>query len=83
MLDSIIDVLSARLQEMGASWDDATATQFYGVDIPTKQLVDRVLTRIGSAGLRGIQWFSAHPPIQGLKFEIDSRSVGTEVAIPT
>jgi hypothetical protein len=83
ILDSIMDVLSTRLQEMGCSWDDATAIQFYGVDIPTRQLVDSVLTRIGSAGLHGIQWFSAHPPILGLKFEIDARSVETEVALPT
>ena len=81
MLDSIMAVLSARLLELGASWDDATAIQFYGVDIPARQMIDRVLSRTGSAGMNGIQWFSAHPPIEGLRFEIDARSAGRELVL--
>ena len=82
MLDSIMRVLSARLEEIGASWDDATAIQLYGVDDLQDLIVDRVLMRAGEAAVHGIHWFPSRPPIQGLKLEIDARSVGVELVLP-
>ena len=82
MLDSIMRVLSGRLEEIGASWDDATAIQLYGVDDLQDLLLDRVLMRVGRAAAHGIHWFPSLPPIQGLKLEIDVRSAGVELVLP-
>jgi hypothetical protein len=82
MLDSIMRVLSARLEEIGASWDDATAIQLYGVDDIQDLVVDKVLKRSGGAAIHGIHWFPSRPPIEGLRLEIDVRSAGTELVWP-
>jgi hypothetical protein len=80
-LDSIMRVLSGRLEALGVSWEDATAIQLYGVDHFQDLLVEQVLKRVGGAAVHGIQWFPSLPPIEGLKLEIDARSAGTELVI--
>jgi hypothetical protein len=80
-LDSIMRVLSGRLEALGVSWEDATAIQLYGVDHFQELLVEQVLKRVGGAAVHGIQWFPSLPPIEGLKLEIDARSAGTELVI--
>lgn len=82
MLDSIMKVLSARLDELGATWDDATAIQLYGLEDFQEAVVKNVLPQTGRAAIHGIQWFPSRPPIEGLKFEIDLRSTGTELVLP-
>jgi hypothetical protein len=82
MLDSIMRVLSVRLEEIGASWDDATAIQLYGVEDFQGFVVDKVLKKTGGAAVHGIQWFPSLPPVEGLKLEIDVRSAGTELVLP-
>jgi hypothetical protein len=81
MLESIMRQLSARLEEVGASWSDATAIQLYGVEDFQALAVDRVLKRAGRAAVHGIHWFPSLPPIAGLKFEIDARSAGVETVL--
>jgi len=81
-LDSIMRVLSSRLETLGVAWDDATAIQFYGVDDFQNLAVEKVLTRVGQAAVHGIRWFPSLPPIEGLKLEIDVRSAGTELVLP-
>jgi hypothetical protein len=81
MLESIMRVLSLRLEEIGASWSDATAIQLYGVEDFQAAVVDRVLSRTGQAAVHGIRWFPSLPPIVGLKLEIDVRSAGLELVL--
>ena len=83
MLESIMGVLTPRLEEMGASWGEATAIQLYGVDDFQAELVERVLIRTDQAAVHGIHWFPSLPPIVGLKLEIDARSAGLELVVGT
>jgi hypothetical protein len=80
-LDSIMRVLSGRLDALGVSWADATAIQLYGVDDFQDLVVAKVLKATGGAAVHGIHWFPSLPPIEGLKLEIDARSAGTELVI--
>ena len=82
MLGSIMKVLSARLDELGATWEDATSIQLYGIDDFQNALVKKGLAQMGRAAIHGIQWFPSRPPIEGLKFEIDLRSTGAELILP-
>jgi hypothetical protein len=82
MLESMMQVLSARMTELGASWEDATTIQLYGVDDVQGLLVENVLVRLGPAAVHGIHWFPSQPPIEGLRLEIDVRSVGMELVLP-
>lgn len=81
MLDSMMRALSSRMVELGVSWEDATAIQLYGVDEVQALLVDNVLRRLGSGAAHGIHWFPSWPPIEGLRLEIDARSVGRELVL--
>jgi hypothetical protein len=81
-LDSIMRILSKRLQEIGASWDDATAIQLYGVGDFQLTAVEKVLEKAGHAAVHGIRWFPSLPPVQGLKLEIDLRSACMELIVP-
>jgi hypothetical protein len=83
MLGSMMRVLSARLDEMGVSWEDATALQLYGVEDVQALLVEHVLGRLGPAAAHGIRWFPSLPPIENLHLEIDVRSAGVELILPT
>src|SRR4029077_16635465 len=73
-LDSIMRVLSSRLDALSITWEDATAIQMYGVDDFQDLVVERVLKTTGGAAVHGIRWFPSLPPIQSLKLEIDARS---------
>jgi hypothetical protein len=82
MLKNITAVLGAAAGEMGCRLSDATVIQLYadvGVDTA---VVAEVLRDFGDAAIRGLQWFPSMPPIEGLSYEIDARSTGTESSIP-
>jgi hypothetical protein len=81
MIDSIMRVLSGRLDELGASWDDATDIQLYGVDEIDVGAVDRLLKKVRGSAVHGVTWFPSLPPIAGLKLEVDVRSAGTELVL--
>jgi hypothetical protein len=81
MLESIVRQLSARLEEVGVAWSDATAIQMYGVEDFQALAVEQVLKRAGTAAVHGIHWFPSLPPIAGLTFEIDVRSAGVETVL--
>ena len=81
MLDSMMRALSTRMAELGVSWDEATAIQLYGLDDVQGLLVENVLRRLGPAAVHGIHWFPSRPPIEGLRLEIDVRSVGEELIL--
>lgn len=82
MLDSMMRTLSTRMAELGVAWKDATAIQLYGVDEVQGLLVQNVLAQLGPAAVHGIHWFPSLPPIEGLRLEIDVRSVGAELVLP-
>ena len=81
MLESIMRVLSLRLEEVSATWSDATAIQLYGVEDVQALVVEKVLKWTGQAAVHGIHWFPSWPPIVGLKLEIDVRSAGLELVL--
>jgi hypothetical protein len=82
MLGSMMRTLSARMAELGVVWKDATAIQLYGVDEVQGLLVENVLAQLGPAAVHGIHWFPSLPPVDGLRLEIDVRSVGVELVLP-
>jgi hypothetical protein len=83
MIASMMGSLSARMAELGVKWEDATRIQLYGIDDVQGLLVEHVLRQLGPAAVHGIHWFPSRPPIEGLNLEIDVRSAGTELVIPS
>jgi hypothetical protein len=79
----VLSSLGALLQEVNASWDDATAVGLYTVHDIHPYLEGLLLREVSSATVRGITWHYARPPVADTDFEMDVRRVFLEFVLPT
>ncbi len=71
----VLDMMEARMRGLGGfSFSDASAVQVYTVRPFPMELVAR---RAGSA----VAWHYCRPPIEGLEFEMDARSISVELRL--
>ena len=75
----VLGELERRLATFGAGWADATATQVYTVHDLHSFLAEEIVRR--GAARAGLTWHYARPPVQGLEYEMDCRSVGRESVV--
>lgn len=74
----VVAELQSRVAGLGRDWADITGAQAY-----TMHSLDGIADLLRSSGLggAGLTLFPAYPPVVGLDFEIDVRSVSVEMAI--
>ena len=72
----VLGALELRMTALGLSWEDATTSQVYTVHDIHHFLADEVVRR--GAAPDGVTWTYARPPVEGLAFEMDVRSVPVE-----
>ena len=78
----VLGRMEQRLAALGFSWSDTTATQVYTVYDLHPFLRDEIARR--GAIRHGLSWHLARPPVQGLDYEMDCRSIPVErQIIPT
>ncbi len=75
----VLDALERRMQHLGFSWHDVTATQAYTVFDLYPFLADEIAARGAMRG--GLTWHYARPPVQGLDYEMDVRGVAREIVV--
>ena len=75
----VLGALELRMASLGVAWADATTSQVYSVHEIHGFLADEVVRR--GAAPDGVTWTYARPPVQGLEFEMDVRSVPVERVI--
>ncbi len=69
----VIGRIEQRMAALGKGWANTTATQVYSVHpFPADEFVQR------GAAHHGLVWHFTRPPVQGLEFEVDCRSVPVE-----
>jgi hypothetical protein len=74
-----MSTLRERVAALGCDWSKITAAQIYTVhDI--RPLLDTVFAEDKVSQL-GLAWYPAWPPVIGMEFEVDVRSVRTELVI--
>ncbi len=78
-LDAVVTALSGHLEKIGAGWADATAVNLYTVH-DVHPLMPSLLSRC-NAGVDGITWHYARPPVVGLEVEIDLHAVRRSIII--
>jgi hypothetical protein len=78
----VLGSLHALLQEVQASWADATVIGVYTVQDIHPYLVEMLLREVPSANVRGITWHYARPPVADTDFEMDVRRVFQELILP-
>lgn len=72
----VLDVMENRMINLGVGWSGASATQVYTVQELHSFLADEIITR--GAAVSGLTWYYARPPVEGLDYEMDVRSVSVE-----
>ena len=68
--------MEERMAAFGVGWGDTTATHVYTVHDLYPFLADEIVRR--GAAEHGLSWHFARPPVQGLEYEMDCRSVPVE-----
>ena len=76
----VVATMSSRLERLGASWADVTATDVYTLADPAV-VIEAVVAEIGAAARYGLRWFPSRPPVTGLDFEMDVRGVRQEIMV--
>jgi hypothetical protein len=69
----VLGRMEERMAALGKSWADCTATQVYSVHDVHGHLAEEIVER--GAARHGLVWHYARPPVQGLEYELDCRSV--------
>jgi hypothetical protein len=79
MRDKAIFVLGRmeeRMAALGKTWADTTALQVYTVHDMNAHMEAEIVRR--GAAQHGLTWHFARPPVEGLEYELDCRSVPVE-----
>lgn len=75
----VMNAMRERVDALGCDWAAVTAAQIYTVhDI--RPLLDPVFAEYAVSQI-GLAWYPAWPPVIGMEFEVDVRSVRTELVI--
>lgn len=72
-------IMESRMESLGFTWADTTATQIYTVFNIHDFLDDDVVAR--GAARHGVTWHHCRPPIIDLEYEVDTRGVHQEQVI--
>jgi len=75
----VADEMQRRLEALGVGWADAVSTQLYTVQNIGHLVGDELACR--GAGMGGLVWNYARPPVVGLEFEMDVRGYSRETVI--
>ena len=72
----VLHRMEQRMAAIGAGWADTTAAHVYTVHDLYPFLADEIVRR--GAAAHGLSWHFARPPVIGLEYEMDCRSVPVE-----
>lgn len=75
----VLGEIERRMQGLGFSWADATASQLYTVHDVHPFLADELVARGATPG--GLAWHFARPPVVDLDYEMDVRGVPRELVL--
>jgi hypothetical protein len=77
----VLDIMQARMRALGGTWPRITVIDVYAA-LPIHGIVEEeILAAAGPAAVHGVHWYPSRPPIQGLEFEMDMRSVAREIVL--
>ena len=79
---TVMEVMTERLHALGVDWPQAQIIDLYTPHPPTDYFQTAVLPRLGPAVRRGVHWYYSRPPIAGLEYEMDIRTVWRNELLP-
>ena len=72
----VLGRMEERMAALGKTWADTTATQVYAVHDIHGHFAHEIVQR--GAAQHGLIWHFTRPPVEGLEYELDCRSVPVE-----
>lgn len=69
----VLGAMENRMAALDVGWADANTTQVYTIHNIHTFLEDEIIRRGAAPG--GITWYYARPPVEGLDYEMDVRSI--------
>lgn len=72
---AVMAVMHARLDGLDLTWEQVEVIDLYTPHAPTVYFQAAVAPQLGPAALHGVHWYPSHPPIAGLAYEMDLRTV--------
>jgi hypothetical protein len=75
----VMNAMRERVAALGCDWAAVTGAQIYTVH-DVRPLFDTVFAEYAISQI-GLAWYPAWPPVIGMEFEVDVRSVRTELVI--
>jgi hypothetical protein len=81
--DQVLGLMDARLRGLGGDWAEVTVVDVYTVHDIFPLMQKLLMPRLGAAGIHGVRWHFARPPIEEIEFEMDLRGCFKEVMVRT
>ena len=75
----VLGAMEERMHALGVDWKDANVTQVYTVHDLYPFLAKEIVSRGAARG--GLTWYYARPPVEGLEYEMDVRSIPVQKVI--
>ena len=69
----VLSAMETRMTALGVGWANVNTTQVYTVHDIHSFLADEIVSRGAAPG--GLTWYYARPPVEGLDYEMDVRSI--------
>jgi len=76
---AVLGEMERRMALLGFAWSAASAVQLYTIFDPHPHLADEIVRR--GAAEHGLTWHFCRPPVEGLDYEMDVRSVTLEKVV--
>lgn len=80
-VEYVVRAVTARLGQLGVSFNDASHVEFYGSRGLDALVPDLVIPAAGNGAHRGVRWHYGRPPVQGLEIELEARNVAREILL--
>lgn len=77
----VLDLMEQRLRGLGVGWEHVTVIEVYTVHDIFPLVQKLLLPRAGAAGIHGLRWHFARPPIEEIEFEMDVRGAVRELIV--
>lgn len=80
-VQQVLKLMDDRLHGLGVAWGDVTVVEVYTAHNIFPLLKPLLLPRLGPAGMHGMRWHFARPPIEEIEFEMDVRGCARELVL--
>lgn len=77
----VMSLMSGRLRELGATWDQVTVTEMYTIHPVCAFFAQEVIGPMAAGAAHGVTWHYSRPPIVSIEYEMDLRGVARELVL--